>query len=93
MDDLTIFTCSYILHFVSQMTTRKQDPNYVQNDQDAQDAQETEQMHKFWVDQPVVRKNEERDEFDCYVDVSIPVTALCLQDLPGALSMLTIQLN
>lgn len=80
------------------MTALKQDPHYIQNDQDvqdAQDAQETEQMHRFWVDQPVVRKNEERDEFDCYVDVSIPVTAPPDQaaHLPAGFTWCTLDVN
>lgn len=44
-------------------------------EQDPQDAQELKELHKFWSEQPVVRTDENRDTFECYIDMKIPVTA------------------
>ena len=40
----------------------------------SQDSAETEALHKFWGGQPIVHNDDTRDEFDCYIDQSIPVT-------------------
>lgn len=46
-----------------------------EKEQNPQDAQELKELHKFWSEQPVVKTDETRDEFGCYIDMKIPVTA------------------